>query len=134
LVVIIIAVITFIFVSFLLLCFKALEKCHELGNPIAMNVFVRELLNLHKGQGQDILWRDNLTCPSQDEYNQMVLDKTGGLFRLAVGLMQAFSESSATIDFNPLVNKLALYFQVCVRVCVYVLLEASPLVDYRHSL
>lgn len=92
--------------------FLALEKCHELGNPIAMNVFVRELLNLHKGQGQDILWRDNLSCPSQSEYNQMVLDKTGGLFRLAVGLMQAFSEKSAGVDFTPLTNKLALYFQV----------------------
>mmetsp|Transcript_25871 Transcript_25871/g.30614 ORF Transcript_25871/g.30614 Transcript_25871/m.30614 type:complete len:329 (+) Transcript_25871:72-1058(+) len=92
--------------------FMALEKCHELGNSRAMNVFVTELLNLHKGQGQDILWRDHLTCPSETQYEQMVLDKTGGLFRLAVGLMQAFSEKSANTDFTPLVNKLALYFQI----------------------
>ena len=26
-------------------------------------------------------------CPSEEEYREMVLDKTGGLFRLAVGLM-----------------------------------------------
>jgi hypothetical protein len=32
----------------------------------------------------------------------MVLDKTGGLFRLAVGLMGAFSASTA--DFTPLVD------------------------------
>jgi geranylgeranyl diphosphate synthase type 3 len=71
--------------------FLALERCHRLGNPAAMNIFVLELLNLHRGQGQDIFWRDNLRCPTEEEYERMVLDKTGGLFRLAVGLMQAFS-------------------------------------------
>ena len=34
----------------------------------------------------------------------MVGDKTGGLFRLAVRLMQAFSDNQA--DFSPLVNLL----------------------------
>jgi len=43
----------------------------------------------------------------------MVQDKTGGLFRLAVGLMQAFAASQhAESDFAPLVNNLALYFQI----------------------
>mmetsp|Transcript_25682 Transcript_25682/g.36816 ORF Transcript_25682/g.36816 Transcript_25682/m.36816 type:complete len:184 (-) Transcript_25682:3490-4041(-) len=40
----------------------------------------------------------------------MVKDKTGGLFRLAVGLMQAFSSTS--LNFYPLLNNLALYFQI----------------------
>jgi len=31
---------------------QALERCHKLGSPAAMNVFVLELLNLHRGQGQ----------------------------------------------------------------------------------
>lgn len=37
--------------------FLALEKCHALQNPKAMQVFVKECLNLHRGQGQDILVR-----------------------------------------------------------------------------
>ncbi|KAH8054112.1 hypothetical protein JL720_14480 [Aureococcus anophagefferens] len=37
----------------------------------------RELLNLHRGQGQDILWRDSCRCPTEAEYTTMVLDKTG---------------------------------------------------------
>ncbi len=41
----------------------------------------------------------------------MVLDKTGGLFRLAVGLMQAFSPTVQT-NFGPLLNLLSLYFQI----------------------
>ena len=52
-----------------------------------MQVFVDELLNLHKGQvggvflqcflteqGMDIYWRDNLQCPSEEEYKQMISD------------------------------------------------------------
>lgn len=42
----------------------------------------------------------------------MVQDKTGGLFRLAVGLMQAFATTNQETDFTPLVNKLAMYFQI----------------------
>mmetsp|Transcript_2166 Transcript_2166/g.5086 ORF Transcript_2166/g.5086 Transcript_2166/m.5086 type:complete len:173 (+) Transcript_2166:580-1098(+) len=42
----------------------------------------------------------------------MVKDKTGGLFRLAVRLMQAFASSHKDTDFAPLVNNLALYFQI----------------------
>jgi geranylgeranyl diphosphate synthase, type III len=89
----------------------ALEKCRNLGNLDALDVFIDELLNLHRGQGQDILWRDTLTCPTEQEYIKMVKDKTGGLFRLAVGLMKAFS-SDCKLDFNPLLNTLAIYFQI----------------------
>lgn len=34
--------------------FLALQKCQSLDNPEAMQVFVQELLNLHRGQGHDI--------------------------------------------------------------------------------
>ncbi|OQR98843.1 geranylgeranyl pyrophosphate synthetase [Achlya hypogyna] len=90
--------------------FLALEQCNGLGNSRAMDIYIREMINLHRGQGQDILWRDTATCPSEDAYKAMVINKTGGLFRLAVGLMQVFSTS--TQDFIPLVNELGLYFQI----------------------
>ncbi|ETL92688.1 hypothetical protein L917_09050 [Phytophthora nicotianae] len=86
--------------------FLSLQKCQALGNPRALQVYTDEMLRLHQGQGLDIFWRDHLQCPTVDEY----LEMTGGLFRLAVGLMQAFSD--CTMDFTPLVNALAVYFQV----------------------
>lgn len=46
------------------------------------------------------------------EYYEMILDKTGGLFRLTVGLMQSFATSNKETDFSPLVNNLGLYFQI----------------------
>ena len=92
--------------------FLALEKCQNLKNADAMNIFVTEMLNLHRGQGYDITWRDHVTCPTEREYCNMVLDKTGGLFRLAVGLMQSFATTSKDVDFYPLVNNLGMYFQI----------------------
>jgi geranylgeranyl diphosphate synthase type 3 len=92
--------------------FLTLEKVHALENPQAMTVFVGELLNLHRGQGQDIFWRDSMTCPTEEQYLGMVADKTGGLFRLAVGLLQAFATRHQTTNFHNVVNNLAKYFQI----------------------
>jgi geranylgeranyl diphosphate synthase type 3 len=87
-----------------------------------------ELLNLHRGQGMDLFWRDNLRCPSTEDYLEMVsnskcpgiprspdivadaVSETGGLFRLAIKLMQASSTSSE--DYVSLVNYIGLIYQV----------------------
>ncbi|KAI9038774.1 FPP/GGPP synthase family protein [Aspergillus affinis] len=91
--------------------FLALQEVQKLNNPTAINIYIQELLNLHRGQGMDLFWRDTLTCPSEEEYLEMVGNKTGGLFRLAVKLMQA--ESSTGKDCVSLVNVLGLIFQIC---------------------
>ncbi|PYI06883.1 terpenoid synthase [Aspergillus sclerotiicarbonarius CBS 121057] len=91
--------------------FLALQEVQKLNNPTAIDIYVTELLNLHRGQGMDLFWRDTLTCPSEEEYLEMVGNKTGGLFRLAVKLMQA--ESSSGKDCVSLVNVMGLIFQIC---------------------
>ncbi|KAI2837472.1 hypothetical protein CBS147343_10962 [Aspergillus niger] len=91
--------------------FLALQEVQKLNNPAAIDIYVQELLNLHRGQGMELFWRDTLTCPSEDEYLEMVGNKTGGLFRLAVKLMQA--ESSSGKDCVSLVNVMGLIFQIC---------------------
>ncbi|KAL5339915.1 isoprenoid synthase domain-containing protein [Aspergillus crustosus] len=91
--------------------FLALQEVQKLKSPAAIDIYVQELLNLHRGQGMDLFWRDTLTCPSEDEYLEMVGNKTGGLFRLAVKLMQA--ESGTEIDCVALVNVMGLVFQIC---------------------
>lgn len=72
--------------------FLAQQKLEQLKNPQASIIFTEELLNLHRGQGMDLYWRDSLTCPTEEEYLEMVSNKTGGLFRLAVKLMQLESK------------------------------------------
>ncbi|KAI3333541.1 isoprenoid synthase domain-containing protein [Ustulina deusta] len=90
--------------------FCALQELQKLKNPAALTIFSEELVNLHRGQGMDLYWRDSLTCPSEDEYLEMVGNKTGGLFRLAIKLMQA--ESGVRLDCVPLVNILGIIFQI----------------------
>lgn len=62
-----------------------------MGNPQLVQIYSEELLNLHRGQGMELHWRDSLTCPTEADYLEMVDNKTGGLFRLAIKLMQAES-------------------------------------------
>ncbi|OAA54243.1 geranylgeranyl pyrophosphate synthetase [Niveomyces insectorum RCEF 264] len=90
--------------------FLALQELQTLRNPRALVLFAEELCNLHRGQGMDLFWRDTLTCPTEDDYLEMVGHKTGGLFRLGIKLMQA--ESRSLVDCVPLVNLLGLLFQI----------------------
>ncbi|EGD80625.1 quemao protein [Salpingoeca rosetta] len=90
--------------------FKAMAEIAALGHPDAAQVFTDQLLELHRGQGMDIYWRDAFVCPTEDEYRTMVLRKTGGLFQLAVQIMQLFSDDSR--DYTPLLNAFGLYFQI----------------------
>jgi geranylgeranyl diphosphate synthase type 3 len=90
--------------------FCALQEVQKLRNPKAITVFTEELINLHRGQGMDLYWRDSLTCPTEDDYLEMVGNKTGGLFRLGIKLMQA--ESRSLIDCVPVVNIIGLIFQI----------------------
>jgi len=79
-------------------------------DPNLMASAVSELLNLHRGQGFDIFWRDSSTVPTLEQYKAMVIDKTGGLLRLAITLMVA--HSSCTKDFEPLLQSFGLYYQI----------------------
>ncbi|KAI3390349.1 hypothetical protein diail_10008 [Diaporthe ilicicola] len=103
--------------------FLAVMELRKLHNPTAaLDVFAAEMLNLHRGQGQELYWRDTLTCPNEDEYIKMVSNKTGGLFRMAVKLMQSQTSIGADpsaavalgagVNCDALVQLLGLVFQI----------------------
>ncbi|PVZ96553.1 hypothetical protein BB558_007518 [Smittium angustum] len=48
-----------------------LQKILEINNPQLVVVFADELVNLHWGQGIEIYWRENLICPSEQDYKKM---------------------------------------------------------------
>lgn len=54
--------------------FMALARVRDLHSDRAVAIFTDELLNLHRGQGLDLYWRDTLTCPSEEEYIDMVMN------------------------------------------------------------
>lgn len=90
--------------------FLALDKVQQLNHPDATKIYTEQMLELHRGQGMEIYWRDNLICPTESEYKLMVIRKTGGLFMIATGLMKLFSETSK--DLSKITALLAIYFQI----------------------
>ena len=67
-------------------------------------------MNLHRGQGMELHWRDTLQPPSEADYLQMIANKTGGLFRMILRLLQCVSKCE--YDLEPLVDVIGLMFQI----------------------
>lgn len=85
--------------------FLAQAKLADLNDSRAFDIFTKGLLKLHRGQGMELYWRDNLICPTEEEYVEMVSCKTGGLFYLAVQLMQLNSEVTVYAHVPPSFNQ-----------------------------
>ncbi|KAG0665454.1 geranylgeranyl pyrophosphate synthetase [Maudiozyma exigua] len=95
--------------------------CNEELKNRLMTIFEEELINLHRGQGLELYWRDNNKIPTVDMYFDMVTNKTGGLFRLAIRLMECLSsyneheKQNQNIISNsliPLCNMLGVIYQI----------------------
>ncbi|KAF3201620.1 geranylgeranyl pyrophosphate synthetase [Orbilia oligospora] len=87
------------------------------GYPVAHSLFgVAQTINsanyIYFRAMQDITGLKSPVCVQvfTDDYLEMVSNKTGGLFRLAIKLMQA--ESASEVDYLDLVNLMGLIFQI----------------------
>ena len=52
--------------------FLALQELQKLSNGQMMTIFSEEILNLHRGQGIELFWRDSITCPTEEEFIDMI--------------------------------------------------------------
>ncbi|XP_029679310.1 geranylgeranyl pyrophosphate synthase-like [Formica exsecta] len=91
------------------LLFIALERIVNL-HPAATKVYMEQMLEVFRGQGIEIFWRDNLICPSEADYKTMAMKKAGGFFNLMVTLMKLFSTYKE--DLSSLSIILGLHFQI----------------------
>ncbi|RDH38420.1 isoprenoid synthase domain-containing protein [Aspergillus welwitschiae] len=74
---------------------QAVQVARQFRNPNAVEILLEELENLYLGQSWDLYWKYKLKCPSPSDYLNMVDNKTGGLFRLLLRLMQAEKRKDA---------------------------------------
>ena len=51
--------------------FMELNRVQRLNHPKAMALCIEHLAVLYNGIGMDVYWRDNYTCPSVEEYQEM---------------------------------------------------------------
>ncbi|KAK2052113.1 geranylgeranyl pyrophosphate synthase [Colletotrichum caudatum] len=91
-----------------------LAELQKLRSPIKTAILIEELESLFLGQSEDLFWKYQVECPSIEDYMEMIDNKTGGLFRLCVRLLQAESTRTDVLDLDPrpFVRQLSLYFQI----------------------
>ena len=53
--------------------FICLSKAIELDAQQGASIYSEQLLDLHKGQGMEIWFRDNFICPDELQYKELVL-------------------------------------------------------------
>ena len=71
---------------------QAVRKVFQgINSAEALPILLKDLERLFIGQSWDLYWSYNLICPSEEEYLSMIDHKTGALFHMLVGLMQAYS-------------------------------------------
>jgi len=54
------------------LLLKGLKRAQSLNHPDAIALCIEQLLDMYYGQGLEICWRENYTCPSLEEYKQLI--------------------------------------------------------------
>lgn len=90
----------------------SLEELYKLHHPQSTVIYNAQLRRLHIGQSMDLYWTRHVTCPTVAEYIDMVDHKTGGLFNLAGGLMQAEGSCNGQLNLDCLMTLLGRYFQI----------------------
>ncbi|KAH8803528.1 geranylgeranyl pyrophosphate synthase [Xylogone sp. PMI_703] len=88
------------------------QKARKFSNPDAVDMLLEELEHLYLGQSWDLYWKYNLSCPTEKEYLNMIDNKTGGMFRMLLKLMQAESPSTFFSNFDHLMFLLGRFFQI----------------------
>ena len=91
---------------------RAVQAARQFCNPNAVEILLEELENLYLGQSWDLHWKYNLTCPSPDEYMNMIDNKTGGMFRLLLRLIQDEAGQDQLPMFNRLTTLFGRFFQI----------------------
>ena len=68
---------------------QAVEAVHNASkdDPAMMGVFLKHLKQLFNGQSWDLYWTYHRRCPTEQQYLEMVDQKTGAMIQLLVGLM-----------------------------------------------
>lgn len=95
---------------------QAVQIATQLKNPNCIAILLEELECLFLGQSWDLYWKHHLQIPTEDQYLEMVDNKTGAMFRLLARLMMcegATPRSGRSISsFSRLSQVLGRFFQI----------------------
>nr|XP_034827859.1 geranylgeranyl pyrophosphate synthase-like [Maniola hyperantus] len=89
--------------------FMALGKLVNIS-PKAGEILLEHFVEVVRGQGLDIYWRENSVCPTEAQYMDMAQRKNGAYYVMAVRLLQSFSEDKT--DYTKLALTFGTYSQI----------------------
>lgn len=55
---------------------KRMTNQSEISPQRNIYLVTEQMLELHRGQGKELFWRDTVTCPTEAEYEEMVVQST----------------------------------------------------------
>ncbi|KAF1360397.1 geranylgeranyl pyrophosphate synthase [Lizonia empirigonia] len=91
---------------------RTMQMVNDNFDPSVQRSFLEILERMHIGQSYDLHWRFHLVCPTEDEYFEMVDQKTGCMFELLLLLMASKSRCVKAKSFSSFVRIFGRYFQV----------------------
>ncbi|XRM46857.1 hypothetical protein ABZX51_009883 [Aspergillus tubingensis] len=91
---------------------KASRDLDQLQQEACKAAFLDELETLALGQALDLHWKFQKKCPTTSEYLNMVDNKTGGLFRMALRVMEIESKTEPCPDLMHLITLMGRYYQI----------------------
>ncbi|CAH2105311.1 unnamed protein product [Euphydryas editha] len=86
-----------------------LERASNLSSE-ACKVIIEEYLEVIRGQGIEIYWRDNFICPTEEQFRKMLERKSCRFVMLIIRFIQLFSKNKT--DYTKLVVILGTYLQI----------------------
>ncbi|GLB11827.1 hypothetical protein AtubIFM57258_008699 [Aspergillus tubingensis] len=91
---------------------KASRDLDQLQQDACKAAFLDELETLALGQALDLHWKFQKKCPTTSEYLNMVDNKTGGLFRMALRVMEIESKTEPCPELMHLITLMGRYYQI----------------------
>ncbi|KOS19818.1 Geranylgeranyl pyrophosphate synthase D [Escovopsis weberi] len=90
------------------------KQARKMRSQDAIDILLEEVENMMLGQCLDQHWKFELKPPSEEEYLNMVDNKTGAFFRLIIRLLQAETahERAKALDFERFSTLLGRFYQI----------------------
>ncbi|KAK6331177.1 hypothetical protein TWF696_003244 [Orbilia brochopaga] len=91
---------------------NVMKEASKLGSPECINIVFDGVQECFIGQSYDMFWRDELICPTENKYMDMVAKKTGGLFSLLARLMIECGQRNKQFNLLRLTSLLGQFYQI----------------------
>ncbi|XP_063906168.1 terpene synthase-like [Zophobas morio] len=93
--------------------FGTISALTKFDDPRVMDVFIAMGAKLCYGQAVEIYFAKNGICPTEDDYQKIVFNKTTSVLSLSLTVQQIFATRLKGVNFDLFLDRIGLFFQIC---------------------